>query len=175
MSRINPASSASGVRVAAQPLSNIYTVLLIVGLLSLILSLVMLWVSLEQRYGVTFAVTDEGKAALAAPTDAAKAQVAYKADLDAKSKAIEAWPAMPGAPWRRRLHRPHRLKRLPYPRRPWHRRPAGLLKAPPRQPRLCRRPRRRRLHRSPPIRLDRSDGLCWRGPSRSLKGGCRGT
>jgi|WetSurMetagenome_2_1015567.scaffolds.fasta_scaffold15605_3 hypothetical protein len=95
MSRINPASSASGVRVAAQPLSNVYTVLLIIGFLTLTLSLVMLWVTLEQKYGVSFAATEPGKAALAEPDKAKDAQKKYNAGLDAEDAAIKAWPGIP--------------------------------------------------------------------------------
>ena len=97
MSRINP-SSASGVRVAAQPLSNIYTVLLIIGFLGLALTLVMLWITLDQRYGVTFAVSDEGKAALAAPgVEMAKQKTKFD-ELEAKRKAIRDWPRGPTTP-----------------------------------------------------------------------------
>jgi hypothetical protein len=65
MSRIS--TSTSGVRVAAQPLSNIFTVLLIIGLLALILTLVMLWTTLEKRYGASWGVSDEGQRALKQP------------------------------------------------------------------------------------------------------------
>jgi hypothetical protein len=99
MSRINPASSASGVRVAAQPLSNIYTVLLIIGLIGLLISLIMVWVALEKRYGVTFAVTDEGKTAVNMPTREMDKQKAANAELDAKDQALKTWgtvvPATP--------------------------------------------------------------------------------
>jgi hypothetical protein len=95
MSRINPASSASGVRVAAQPLSNIYTVLLIIGLIGLLISLIMVWVALEKRYGVTFAVTDEGKAAVSLPTREMDKQKAANAELDAKDLALKTWGTVP--------------------------------------------------------------------------------
>ena len=90
MSRIS-SSSASGVRVAAQPLSNIYTILLVIGFLALVLALVMLWGTLEQRYGAPWAVTDEGKANLNAPIKAGEAQKAAAAELDNVQAGISAW------------------------------------------------------------------------------------
>jgi hypothetical protein len=81
MSRISSASSSSGVRVAAQPLSNVYTVLLVVGGLSLLLSLAMLWVTLEKRYGVVWTAPEQGKATY---DIAAKDQDKLRADLKAQ-------------------------------------------------------------------------------------------
>jgi hypothetical protein len=92
MSRINPVSSASGVRVAAQPLSNVYTILLMIGFVSLTLALVMLWITLDTRYGVSFGVSDEGKAALALPAAKMAEQVKYNLALDETDKDIKAWP-----------------------------------------------------------------------------------
>jgi len=90
MSRIS-SSSASGVRVAAQPLSNIYTILLVIGFLGLVLALVMLWVTLEQRYGVVWNITDVEKANLNAPaTETAKQKVAGD-ELDNVQAGISAW------------------------------------------------------------------------------------
>jgi hypothetical protein len=90
MSRIS-SSSASGVRVAAQPLSNIYTILLVIGVLALVLALVMLWVTLEQRYGVVWNITDVEKANLNAPADAAAKQKAASDELDTVQTGISAW------------------------------------------------------------------------------------
>ena len=90
MSRIS-SSSASGVRVAAQPLSNIYTILLVIGLLALILALVMLWITLEQRYGAVWAVTDPGKNNLNAPANAAAKQKTDNEELDSVQNAISSW------------------------------------------------------------------------------------
>ena len=56
MSRIG---STSGVRVAAQPLSNIYTVLLLVALLAVVLTLVLLGYVLQTRYGGTLGYGEE--------------------------------------------------------------------------------------------------------------------
>ena len=56
-------ASSSGVRVAAQPLSNVYTVLLLLGTVALVATLVMLCVTMNDRYGVILAVTEEGKQA----------------------------------------------------------------------------------------------------------------
>ena len=90
MSRIS-SSSASGVRVAAQPLSNIYTILLVIGFLVLVLALVMLWVTLEQRYGVVWAVTDIEKANLNAPATETAKQKAARDELDNVQAGISAW------------------------------------------------------------------------------------
>ena len=90
MSRIS-SSSASGVRVAAQPLSNIYTVLLVIGCLALVLAFVMLWVTLAKGYGTVWAVTDEGKANENAPIKAGEAQKAAAAELDSVQAGISAW------------------------------------------------------------------------------------
>ncbi len=56
-------ASSSGVRVAAQPLSNVYTVLLLLGTVALVATLVMLCVTMNDRYGVILAATKEGKQA----------------------------------------------------------------------------------------------------------------
>jgi hypothetical protein len=91
MSRIG-SSSASGVRVAAEPLSNVFTVLLLIGALALVLAAVMLWVTLDQRYGVTFGVSDAGKTALDAPGKARAAQQSTDAELAEKLAAIRRFP-----------------------------------------------------------------------------------
>jgi hypothetical protein len=85
MSRIG-SSSTSGVRIAAEPLSNVYTVLLLIGLVALVVATVMLWVTLEQRYGVTFGLSEAGKRALAAPEAARNALSAARADLQKKTE-----------------------------------------------------------------------------------------
>ena len=68
MSRIG-SSSASGVRVAAQPLSNVFTVLLLIGALALVLATVALVLVGNKRFGVTLGLTAEGETALKAPAD----------------------------------------------------------------------------------------------------------
>jgi len=90
MSRIS-SSSASGVRVAAQPLSNIYTILLVIGFLVLVLALVMLWVTLEQRYGVVWNITDVEKVNLNAPATETAKQKAASDELDSVQAGISAW------------------------------------------------------------------------------------
>lgn len=99
MSRIS-SSSTSGVRVAAQPLSNIYTVLLLIGALGLVGALVMLWVTLDGRYGATFAIGDKGKAALKEPAEAKERVDRATADLAATTDAMKKFPEVmtgPGA------------------------------------------------------------------------------
>jgi len=91
MSRIG-SSSASGVRVAAEPLSNVFTVLLLIGALALVLAAVMLWVTLDKRYGATFGTSDAGKAALDAPAKARADQQAADAELTEKLAAIRRFP-----------------------------------------------------------------------------------
>jgi hypothetical protein len=71
--------------VAAQPLSNVYTVLLVIGGLALLLSLAMLWVTLEKRYGVVWTAPDQGKAAY---DIAAKDQEKLRADLKTQEAAM---------------------------------------------------------------------------------------
>jgi len=97
MSRIG-SSSTSGVRVAAEPPNNIYTILLLIGVVALTATLIMLWVTLETRYGVTFGGTEAGKAALKAPEDEAGKQKAARAELDEKREALKRFPATVGAP-----------------------------------------------------------------------------
>jgi len=91
MSRID-SSSASGVRVAAQPLSNVYTVLLLTGLLVLVAATILLWVTLEGRYGVTFAVTQAGKDALEQPSLQEANVKAQRAKLEETRKFITGYP-----------------------------------------------------------------------------------
>lgn len=68
MSRIG---SSSGVRVAATPLSNVYTVLLLVGAVVLVASAVGLGLTMNTRYGIVFDATPAQKA-----LDAANASIA---------------------------------------------------------------------------------------------------
>ncbi|MBE3096510.1 MAG: hypothetical protein IMZ44_05195 [Planctomycetes bacterium] len=91
MSRIG-SSSASGVRVAAEPLSNVFTVLLLIGALALVLAALMLWGTLDKRYGVTFGASDAGKAALDAPAKARAAQQAADMELTEMLAAIRRFP-----------------------------------------------------------------------------------
>jgi len=65
MSRIG-STSTSGVRVAAQPLSNIYTVLLVLSAVALVVAVVMACVSLQTGYGAILPIGEGGKQAEAA-------------------------------------------------------------------------------------------------------------
>jgi len=60
MSRIG-SSSASGVRVAAAPLSNVYTVLLLVAAVALVVAVVFAAASLQTRYGAVLPVGSSGE------------------------------------------------------------------------------------------------------------------
>ncbi|HUU93053.1 MAG TPA: hypothetical protein VM238_17815 [Phycisphaerae bacterium] len=55
--------SSSGVRIAAQPLSNVYTVLLLLAAVALVATAVMLAVTMDSRYGAVLGVTEESKQA----------------------------------------------------------------------------------------------------------------
>jgi len=72
-------------------LSNIYTILLVIGFLVLVLALVMLWVTLEQRYGVVWGVTDEEKTNLNAPATEAAKQKEASDELQRVQDGIDAW------------------------------------------------------------------------------------
>ena len=91
MSRIG-SSSASGVRVAAQPLSNVFTVLLLIGALALVLTTVALIVVGEKRYGVTFGVTDIGKAALEAPVQSSRSAKDATSEMEKARDQIRRFP-----------------------------------------------------------------------------------
>jgi len=54
--------SSSGVRVAATPLSNVYTVLLLVGAVALVVTLVILVVVMDRNYGAVLGLSKEGEA-----------------------------------------------------------------------------------------------------------------
>ena len=84
--------------MAAEPLNNIYTVFLLIGAVALTAALIMLWVTLETRYGATFGVSEAGKAALKAPEDEAQKQQAVRAELDEKAEALKRFPSTIGAP-----------------------------------------------------------------------------
>ena len=91
-------SSSSGVRVAAQPLSNVYTVLLLLGAVALVLTFLMLAVTMNSRYGAVLGVSEEGKAAKQAP-DAAKArQQNISSELEQTDKALKDFPEGVTAP-----------------------------------------------------------------------------
>ena len=97
MSRIG---SSSGVRVAATPLSNVYTVLLLIGTLVLVLTLAGIWVIGERFYGVVWGITDSGKANLKAIDTAKADQEAAEKELNQKWEELKQWPAgmVPPAP-----------------------------------------------------------------------------
>lgn len=99
MSRIG---SSSGVRVAATPLSNVYTVLLLIGTLVLVLTLAGIWVIGDRTYGVVWGLSDVGKANLKAIDTVKANQEAAQKELDDKADALKQWPAgmvppVPGA------------------------------------------------------------------------------
>ncbi|MBE3070641.1 MAG: hypothetical protein IMZ55_11175 [Acidobacteria bacterium] len=84
--------SSSGVRVAAQPLSNVYTVLLLIGGLALALTLVVLCITMNARYGTILGVSEEGKQAKAAPDAAKSRQNAEKARLQEVEEQLKRFP-----------------------------------------------------------------------------------
>jgi hypothetical protein len=92
MSRIG---SSSGVRVAAAPLSNVYTVLLLIGALVLILVLTALWITTNQKYGVILGVSDEGKTAMQAPDLAKAAQTKAQVSMDQWASVIKDFKPVP--------------------------------------------------------------------------------
>ena len=98
MSRTSSSSSISGVRVASEPLSNVYTVLLLVGVLALLAATIMIWVALERGYGTTFSITDEGKANSEASVKAKDKALNDQKAMQAKYKSdIASFPAQLGA------------------------------------------------------------------------------
>jgi len=90
MSRIG---SSSGVRVAAAPLSNVYTALLLIGTLVLVLTLLGLWIIGDRTYGVVWGVSDAGKANLKAIDTAKAGQETAEKELNDKAEALKQWPA----------------------------------------------------------------------------------
>jgi hypothetical protein len=91
MSRIG-SSSASGVRVAAQPLSNVFTVLLLIGALALVLAMVVLVLVGNKRFGVTLGLTAEGETALKAPADSLRKAKSAADDLAKMREQISRFP-----------------------------------------------------------------------------------
>jgi hypothetical protein len=80
--------STSGVRVAAQPLSNVYTVLLLVAALTLLVAAVKLGVYMNSQFDTVLG----GQEALDAVGAAARTQSAAQAELDEKQEAIKRFP-----------------------------------------------------------------------------------
>jgi hypothetical protein len=70
----------------------VYTVLLLTGLLVLVAATVLLWVTLEGRYGVTFAVTQAGKDALEQPARQEANVKAQRAKLEETRRFITGYP-----------------------------------------------------------------------------------
>jgi hypothetical protein len=92
MSRIASSSSASGVRVAAQPLSNVYTVLLLLGALALVTALVMTCITLQSRYGSILPLGSAGEQSQRDLEDAKSKQATAGGELDEMQRALEQWP-----------------------------------------------------------------------------------
>jgi len=85
-------ASSSGVRVAAQPLSNVYTVLLLIGGLALVVVFVMLAVTMNDRYECVLGVTEEGKRAKEEPDVQKARQDSVRDELNQTDKAIKEFP-----------------------------------------------------------------------------------
>ena len=85
--------SSSGVRVAATPLSNVYTVLLLIGALVLALTLAGIWINGDHTYGVVWGITDAGKANLKRIDTAKADEEAAQKELNDKAEALKQWPA----------------------------------------------------------------------------------
>jgi hypothetical protein len=92
MSRIG---SSSGVRVAAAPLSNVYTVMLLLAALLLVLVLTAVWVTDNQRYGVIIPVSDDGKTNMAQAQKVKDQQDAATRDLEQKAAALRNYGQTP--------------------------------------------------------------------------------
>ena len=97
MSRIASPSSASGVRVAAQPLSNVYTVLLLIGALCVAAAAVMECITLQSRYGSILPVGDAGEQTRRDIENAVNQQKAQDAELDQMQENLSRWPQGSGA------------------------------------------------------------------------------
>lgn len=91
-------ASSSGVRVAAQPLSNVYTVLLLLGTVALVATLVMLGVTMNGRYECVLGVTEEGSRAKKEPEVQKARQDSVWAELEQVDKAISEFPEGVAAP-----------------------------------------------------------------------------
>jgi hypothetical protein len=85
--------SSSGVRVAATPLSNVYTVLLLIGALVLALTLAGIWIIGDRTYGVVWGITDSGKVNLKRIDTAKADEEAAQKELNDKAEALKQWPA----------------------------------------------------------------------------------
>ncbi len=79
--------SSSGVRVAAQPLSNVYTVLLLVGALALIVALVMLVVVMNGNYGGVL-----GEGPMKAVDEVAARQETQRSELEDVDQSLRRFP-----------------------------------------------------------------------------------
>ncbi len=91
MSRIG---SSSGVRVATQPLSTVYTVLLLIAVLALVVAIIYAAMTLQSNYGGTLGYGDEVE------QDVERARAFIRSasqELDTESGAIERFPGG-GAP-----------------------------------------------------------------------------
>jgi hypothetical protein len=91
-------ASSSGVRVAAQPLSNVYTVLLLLGALALAVVFVMLAVTMNDRYECVLGVTEEGSRAKKEPEVQKARQDSVWDELNQTDKAISEFPEGVAAP-----------------------------------------------------------------------------
>ena len=91
-------ASSSGVRVAAQPLSNVYTVLLLLGTVALVATLVMLGVTMNGRYKCVLGVTEEGSRAKKEPEVQKARQDSVWDELKQTDKAISEFPEGVAAP-----------------------------------------------------------------------------
>jgi len=84
--------SSSGVRVATQPLSNVYTVLLLLAVVALIVSLVFVCIALDRNYGTILGVSEEGKRNKELPDHIAKEQAEFRDQLKQVDAALERFP-----------------------------------------------------------------------------------
>ncbi len=84
--------SSSGVRVAAQPLSNVYTVLLLVAGLALVVALVFVCLTMDKNYGTILGVSEEGKRNKELPDAIAKDQADALDQLKQVDAALERFP-----------------------------------------------------------------------------------
>ena len=84
--------SSSGVRVAAQPLSNVYTVLLLVGALALVVALVLLCVVMDRNYGTILGFTKEGGTNKQLPEKVADQQETRRGELEQADQALKRFP-----------------------------------------------------------------------------------
>ncbi len=90
--------STSGVRVAAQPLSNIYTALLLVAVVALVVATVLVAVTMSRNYGVVLPVSAQAKATRDLPKKVAKEQASRLEELKAMDESLKRFPAGAVAP-----------------------------------------------------------------------------